>query len=504
MSLGKTDLWAVLCIAVLICFAYVMILKASICFLTTFVAIARGAGCPYLAGNGRASRMALDKGAPRDAVHRNARLSHRRLESQASQASSTEAFYEALSQLKYADIKADLVNLMHTPQDFWPPDNNHYGPLFIRLAWHCAGTYRTFDGRGGCDGATQRFDPERSWDDNANLDKARTLLEPIKLKYGVGLSWGDLIQLAGYAAIEDMGIKLSGFCAGRIDAADGRDTSYNPIAPELICVNPAGPGGNPSPKDLVPDIRGIFTIMGMNDSETVALLGGHSWGKAHGACPDGSGPSPAEDEYNPWPGNCGIGKGADAYTSGFEGQWTSKPLLWDNEFYKNLLTYDWVNITGPGGKPQWKPVNKTDPTNTNLPNIMMLTSDVALLYDELYFNITVLFSKDRRSLDDTFRQAWYKLTTHDMGPYVRCRQLNGLKLPPPQPWQYNLPAPPASLPNFGQVKTSIKAILREENADVLPMDPWGYGPLFVRLAWQCVNTYRATDYLGGMYVVRVV
>lgn len=496
-----------------------MLFTAGFFYLGIFVAVAR-AGCPYLAGNARSLR---NRAPPQDEIHLNSVKNRRKLASQSS--SSTEAYFEALSKLRYQDIRDDLLKVMKDSKAFWPADFGNYGPLFVRLAWHCAGTYRSSDGRGGCDGGRIRFDPERSWEDNANLDKARTLLEPIKIKYGLGLSWGDLIQLSGYVAIEDMGLELPGFCAGRVDAADGIEahplgpTEYQElvfpceeqqncqsplgaVASELIYVNAAGHNGVPIPEDLVPDIRDVFARMGMNDTETVALSGGHAFGKCHGACPNGAGPSPVEDEYNPWPGNCGTGKGEYAFTSGFEGKWTLYPTQWDNEYYQNLLNYEWEEHTGPGGLPQWRPVNKTN-ASAPVPNIIMLTSDVALLKDESYLNLTKLFASNRTELDIQFSNAWYKLTTRDMGPHSRCKQLNGLELPPPQWWQYPLPPTPPSLPDFDSVKKSIKAILRVNQSNILPMDPWGYGPLFVRLAWQCANTFRATDYFGGVFVVHM-
>lgn len=480
------------------------------------------AGCPYLSGKAGGLRAEQEhhRLLQQHSAHVKEMMGRRNLAT--TQASSTDAYYDALSKLRYEDIKADLLQVIHTSQDFWPSDFGNYGPLFVRLAWHCAGTYRSSDGRGGCDGGRQRFDPERSWEDNTNLDKARTLLEPVKIKYGLGLSWGDLIQLAGYVAIEDMGLELIGFCAGRVDAPDGTEafplgpTEYQElvypceengncqsplgaIAEQLIYVNPAGHMGVPVPEDLVPDIRDVFARMGMNDTETVALSGGHAFGKCHGACPAGAGPSPKMDEYNPWPGNCGTGKGNDAFTSGFEGKWTVHPTTWDNDYYQNLLKYDWVNKTGPGGLPQWYPVNKTDP-NQPVPDIIMLTSDIALLHDESYLSITELFANDLAELSNQFSHAWYKLTTRDIGPHTRCKQLSGLELPPPQWWQYALPDAPAVLPDYNQVKSSIKSLLHVEQKDILHMDSWGYGPLFVRLAWQCANPFRATDYLGGKII----
>eukprot|EP00434_Breviolum_minutum_P045270 symbB.v1.2.040550.t1/scaffold7326.1/size11906/1 len=301
-------------------------------------------------------------------------------------------------------------------QECWPADEGNYGPLFVRLAWHCSGTWRITDGRGGCAGGRQRFEPERSWADNTNLDKARALLWPIKAKYGDGLSWGDLFILAGTTAIKTMGGPISEYCAGRIDAPDGTDsldlgpspqqekyapcpingTCTRPLGSTtvgLIYLNPEGPvtkrsdGSyqvDPDPAKSARDVRDSFGRMGMNDSQTVALIGGgHTFGKTHGACPEGPGPSPREDINNPWPGKCGTGKGPDAFTSGMEGPWTTKPAQWDNEFFVNLFNRTWELIKGPGGHWQWQVQNAVEDEK----KLMRLTSDVALLHDDSYKSI---------------------------------------------------------------------------------------------------------------------
>jgi len=393
-----------------------------------------------------------------------------------------------------------------------------YAPFFIRLAWHCSGTYRTSDGRGGCDGGRQRFDPERSWDDNTNLDKARRLLEPLKEKYGAGLSWGDLFVLAGTTAIEHMGGPWAGFCAGRVDDDDGHESlplgpgavqeslwpcggPGNPLNGScqyplgqsvvgLIYVNPGGPMGVPDPKGSAADIRDVFGRMTMDDTETVALIGGgHTFGKAHGACPGGAGLSPAADPEKPWAGTCGTGVGGYATTAGFEGPWTSNPTKWDNDYFKNLLTYEksWAKVISPGGATQWQAAGGATAPRANdsatAQDVMMLTTDVALLNDPTYRDLVQQFAEDVSLFSEAFGAAWYKLTTRDMGPVTRC--VGDMTVQPPLPWQNPLPAPPAKLPDYSAVAAELKPLLPE------------YGSLFVRLAWQCASTFRGSDYQGG-------
>jgi len=429
----------------------------------------------------------------------------------------------ALDNLDIDAVKADINVLLTTSQEHWPADWGNYGPFFVRLAWHCAGSYRTSDGHGGCDGGRQRFDPERSWADNTNLDKARALLWPIKAKYGLGLSWGDLFILAGTTAIESMGGPVLGFCAGRIDDEDGSDSL--PLGPSavqeelapcvvngtctkplgattvgLIYVNPEGPMGNPIPEQSALQIRDTFGRMNMNDSETIALIGGgHAFGKTHGACPNGAGPSPKEDPKNPWPGKCGSGKGADTFTSGFEGAWTHTPTKWSNDYFTDLLGNDWEVHVGPGGHHQWRVKGKPDA------GIMRLTSDIALLHDPagIYQKLVQEFAQDKAKFDSAFAHAWYKLTTRDMGPVTRC---TGKYVPPAQPWQHPLPAPPSKLADFAAVESEVVKIL-ETSMPVLPADTFAgknyYGALFVRLAYRCAGTFRATDYLGGCNGARI-
>nr|KAE8926230.1 hypothetical protein PF009_g23575 [Phytophthora fragariae] len=327
----------------------------------------------------------------------------------------------------YDLVKTDLEILMQMSQGFWPADYGHYGGLFIRLAWHCNGSYRRADGRGGCDGGRIRFNPEHSWADNTNLDKALRLLKPIKRKYGDALSWGDLIVLSGNVAIESMGGPVLGFCGGRRDDVDGTSSlqlgptpeqeSVAPCAEDgdckaplgpttlgLIYVNPEGPMGVPDPVGSAPQVRRTFTRMGMDDRETVALIGGgHAFGKTHGACPTGAGPSPLEDPENPWPGTCGEGamkgKGNNTFTSGFEGSWTATPTQWSNDYFTGLTTYEWEKYDGPGGHVQWRPVPDTTPP------VRMLTADIALLHDESYHNISLEFAANLTALDEAFSHA---------------------------------------------------------------------------------------------------
>lgn len=344
----------------------------------------------------------------------------------------------------------------------------------------------------------------------------------MKEKYGLGLSWGDLFILAGTVAIEDMGGPVLGFCAGRRDDPDG--SASLPLGPTaeqeenypcevpgdckeplgtttigLIYVNPEGPQGRPVPEGSAPQVRDTFARMGMNDTETVALIGGgHSFGKTHGACPDGAGPSPAEDPENPWPGNCGTGKGNDTYTSGFEGPWTTEPTRWDNGFFVNLLQYEWEAVIGPGGHYQWRPDPRKHP---DAPAIMMLTSDISLTVDSVFLDIVKRFANDQEEFERQFSHAWYKLTTRDMGPVTRCI---GSDVPPAQPFQYPLPPPPNPLPDFDQVREDLLHVIHTPQDAILPQDASGtYAPLFVRLAWQCASTFRSTDYMGGCSGARI-
>jgi catalase-peroxidase len=479
------------------------------------VACAAAGGCPFSGGAGAAAGrpVACMRSAVREEQERGAR----------------QVAYGSVAPLPdLQEVKAAIKAMLTDSQSFWPADSfggaPNYGPFLIRQAWHCAGSYRGSDGRGGCDGARQRFEPERSWADNTNLDKAKMLIWPIKQQFP-GISWGDLIILAGTTAIEAMGGPVLGFCAGRIDDADGTESLELGPTPQqqlfsncthdgactaplgattigLIYVNPEGPLGSPEPAGSFPQIRDTFGRMGMNDSETVALIGGgHAFGKTHGACPLGPGPAPKDDPANPWPGLCGVNP-QNVSTSGFEGHWTQTPSAWSNLYFKNLLGHEWRRTKSPMNHTQW--------VNASLPGIMMLTSDISLTYDESYRNYSTLFANDMAALETAFAHAWYKLTTRDMGPVARCL---GNLVPPAQPFQYPLPpAPPASqLAAFDSVRTDLLAAMRPAtvpagaaiNPDVLPSGDLYYGAAFVQLAWHCASTFRKTDYLGGCNGARI-
>jgi len=336
---------------------------------------------------------------------------------------SESVYNEALDSLDIEAVFNDLYYLMTDSQDCWPADTfgteQSYGPLFIRLAWHCSGSYRDTDGLGGCAGGRIRFQPESAWPDNTNLDKARALLGPIKEKYGDALSWGDLFVFSGTAAIMNMGGPVSSICAGRIDDADGSKSDplndpegtctvqgncSAPLGAELvglIYVDARGFMGEPDPSITAPRIREVFGRMGMNDSETVALIGGgHAFGKCHGACSLGAGDGPDVDAESPWPGNCGAGIAQNTFTSGFEGEWTHTPLLWSNEYFQQLLTDNYTLWESPGGSPQWE--NQQN-------GLMMLTTDLALVADDEYQAVVTEFAEDISALNTAFAAAWKKL-----------------------------------------------------------------------------------------------
>ncbi len=437
-------------------------------------------------------------------------------------------YAEAFKTLDLGAVKQDLFALMTTTQDWWPADHGHYGPLFIRMAWHSAGTYRIGDGRGGAGSGTQRFAPLNSWPDNANLDKARLLLWPVKQKYGRKLSWADLMVLAGNCALESMGLKTFGFAGGRADVwepeedinwgpedtwlADARYSGDRELADHLgavqmglIYVNPEGPNGSPDPLASARDIRETFARMAMNDEETVALVaGGHTFGKSHGAASAETyvGPEPEaagiEQMGLGWKNSYGTGKGADTISSGLEGTWTAEPTKWDNGYFDNLFRFEWELHRGPGGAWQWKPKNGEaadlvpdahDPAKRHAP--MMYTTDVALITDPAYLAISRRFHDDLDAFSDAFARAWFKLTHRDMGPLPRY-------LGPEVPsevllWQDPVPAVDHPLVDEADV-AALKATLLGSGLSVSQL---------VSTAWKSASTFRGTDKRGGANGARI-
>jgi catalase-peroxidase len=424
-------------------------------------------------------------------------------------------------------LKKDIEVVMTTSQDWWPADYGHYGPLFIRMAWHSAGTYRIEDGRGGAASGTQRFAPLNSWPDNASLDKARRLLWPVKQKYGRSLSWADLMVFAGNCALESMGFKTFGFAGGREDiwepeadinwgseiewlgAARYDDDKqlqkpYGAVQMGLIYVNPEGPGGQPDPLAAAGHIRETFGRMAMNDEETVALIaGGHTFGKAHGAAnaAEYCGPEPEaaslEEQGLGWTNKFGTGKGADAITSGLEGAWTSNPIKWDNGYFENLFGNEWELTKSPAGAFQWTPKNGAaqgtvpdahDPSKKHAP--MMFTTDLALRMDPIYAPISKRFHKNPAELAQAFAKAWYKLTHRDMGPVSR---LLGPLVPPPQLWQDPVPAVDHELIGEKDIADLKAKIL----ASGLPVSQ------LVTTAWASASTFRGSDKRGGANGARI-
>lgn len=437
-------------------------------------------------------------------------------------------YAKAFSTVDVEALKADLRTLMHTSQDWWPSDYGHYGPFFIRMSWHGAGTYRTVDGRGGADGGMQRFAPLNSWPDNGNLDKAQRLLWPIKKKYGNAVSWSDLIVLAGTIGMEDMGFKIAGFAFGREDAWEpeevnwgsegewlgrsGRHTMggklkgpFGAARMGLIYVNPEGPNGNPDPLLAAEEIRDTFGRMAMNDEETVALIaGGHTFGKAHGAAKAdkyvGREPEAAslEEQGLGWKNTYGTGKGADTITSGLEGAWTVSPAEWTHNFLQNLYSFEWEITHSPGGAIQWKPTDESaselvpdahDPDKFHAP--MMFTTDLALRYDPAYGKISKRFLDNPEEFEAAFARAWFKLTHRDMGP--RSRYLGSLAPEETFVWQDPVPAVDHALVNDRDVKKLKKSIL----------DSGLTVPELVRAAWSSASSYRSTDLRGGANGARV-
>ena len=435
-------------------------------------------------------------------------------------------YAEEFKKLDLDAVKQDIFALMKTSQDWWPADYGHYGPLFIRMAWHSAGTYRTADGRGGASTGTQRFAPLNSWPDNANLDKARTLLWPIKQKYGRKLSWADLMVLAGNCALEDMGLKTFGFAGGREDVWEPEKDIYwgaeaewlgdkrysgdreleRPLAAVqmgLIYVNPEGPNGKPDPAGSGRDIRETFARMAMNDEETVALTaGGHTFGKAHGAAPDshcGREPEGAgiEQQGLGWKSDYKSGKGVDAITSGIEGPWTPTPTTWDMSYFDVLFGYDWEVVKGPGGAWQWQAKDLADKDHapqvdgSGTVSLMMTTADMAMRTDPAYEKISRRYHKNPDEFADAFARAWFKLTHRDMGP--RARFL-GKEVPAEELiWMDPVPAVDHELIDEKDI-ASLKEKLLASGLSV---------PQLVSTAWASASTFRGSDKRGGANGARV-
>jgi catalase-peroxidase len=436
-------------------------------------------------------------------------------------------YAKEFSKLNIKAVKKDIEAMMTTSQEWWPADYGHYGPFFIRLAWHSAGTYRTHDGRGGAGAGMQRFAPINSWPDNGNLDKARRLLWPIKQKYGKGLSWADLMILVGNCAIESMGLKTFGFGGGRADVWEPDETYWGkekvwltnerytgdrvlekPLAAVqmgLIYVNPQGPDGNPDPLASARDIRETFARMAMNDEETVALVaGGHTFGKAHGAAdPDkyvGLSPegAPLDEMGLGWKNSFGTGKGADTITSGLEGAWTSTPTKWDNNYFKTLFKYEWQLTKSPGGAVQWIPTDESAAKavpdahisgKTHAP--VMQTTDLALRMDPAYEKISRHFAQDLDALADAFTRAWFKLTHRDMGPVVRY--LGPLVPKEVLIWQDPLPARPKKVIGKAEIEL-LKKRIRKSDLTIAQM---------VTTAWASASTFRSSDKRGGANGARI-
>lgn len=437
-------------------------------------------------------------------------------------------YAEAFKTLDLKAVKQDIFELMRTSQDWWPADFGHYGPLFIRMAWHSAGTYRISDGRGGGGTGNQRFEPLNSWPDNANLDKARILLWPIKQKYGRKISWADLMILAGNCALESMGFKIFGFGGGREDIWESEQDIYwgaegewladkrysgkrdleNPLAAVqmgLIYVNPEGPNGEPDPVAAAHDVRETFRRMAMNDEETVALIaGGHTFGKCHGAAdPDKYvGPEPAaaglEEQGLGWKNTYGTGNAGDTITSGLEGTWTTTPTQWSNNFFRNLFEYEWELTKSPAGAHQWKPKGDAgagtvpdahDPTKRHAP--FMLTTDLSLRFDPVYEKISRRFYEHPEEFADAFARAWFKLTHRDMGP--RTRYL-GPEVPAEDLiWQDPIPAVKHELINAQDI-AELKEKILVSGLTVSQL---------VSTAWASASTFRGSDKRGGANGARI-
>ncbi|ASW57133.1 catalase/peroxidase HPI [Plantactinospora sp. KBS50] len=434
-------------------------------------------------------------------------------------------YAEKFKDLDVEALKRDINEVMTTSQDWWPADYGHYGPLFIRMSWHSAGTYRIADGRGGGGAGAQRFAPLNSWPDNANLDKARRLLWPVKQKYGQQISWADLLVFAGNCALESMGFKTFGFGFGREDVWEPEEVFWGPedtwlgderysgdrqlsgplgaVQMGLIYVNPEGPNGTPDPLAAARDIRETFRRMAMNDEETVALIaGGHTFGKTHGAAsaeyvgpePEGA---PVESQGLGWKNTYGSGKGKDTITSGLEGAWTPTPITWDNSFFETLFGYEWELAESPAGAKQWKPKagagsdavpDAHDPSVRHAP--FMATTDLALRMDPTYEQISRRFLENPDQLADAFAKAWYKLLHRDMGPVSRYL---GPWIPEPQLWQDPVPAvdhDPVGAEDIAALKDRI-------------LESGLFISQLVRTAWASASSFRGTDKRGGANGARI-
>ncbi|MCX7554493.1 catalase/peroxidase HPI [Marinicella sp. S1101] len=436
-------------------------------------------------------------------------------------------YAEAFKQLDLKALKKDLTDLMTDSQDWWPADYGHYGGLFIRMAWHSAGTYRTYDGRGGARSGSQRFAPLNSWPDNGNLDKARRLLWPIKQKYGNNISWADLMVLAGNVAMESMGFKTFGFGGGRADVFEPEEDIYwgpetewlddqrysgerqladplGAVQMGLIYVNPEGPNGNPDPLKSAFDVRDTFARMAMNDYETVALVaGGHTFGKGHGAgLEEKLGPEPEGAEMEEmgfgWTNSHGSGKGGDTTTSGFEGAWTVNPTQWDMGYFEALLNYDWEQVKTPTGKVVWNPTAESqaaqpkaahDPSRTE--PLMMTTADMALKLDPEYAKISKHFHQNPEEFADAYAKAWFKLTHRDMGPIDNYL---GEEVPSEELiWQDPVPKHEGPVLTDAEVAT-LKAHILDSGLTV---------PQLVNTAWASASTFRGSDLRGGANGARI-
>ena len=434
-------------------------------------------------------------------------------------------YAEAFKTLDVEALKRDLLDVMTTSQDWWPADYGHYGPLFIRMSWHSAGTYRIEDGRGGAGDGAQRFAPLNSWPDNANLDKARRLLWPVKQKYGRKISWADLLVLAGNVALESMGFKTFGFGFGREDVWEPEEIFWGPedtwlgderysgdreltgpfgaVQMGLIYVNPEGPNGKPDPLAAARDIRETFRRMAMNDEETVALIaGGHTFGKTHGAGdPSLVGPEPegcpVEHQGIGWKSTFGSGKGKDTITSGLEGAWTPTPITWDNSYFETLFGYEWELTESPAGAKQWRPKDGAgadavpdahDPSVRHAP--MMATTDLSMRLDPAYEQISRRFMENPDQLAEAFAKAWYKLLHRDMGPVSRYL---GPWVPEPQLWQDPVPPVDHELVGDGDI-AALKGKILESGLSVSQL---------VSTAWASAASFRGTDKRGGANGARI-